>query len=722
MKIIVVFKTHFDIGFTDLASEVVKSYGGAMLKNVIATCEGTQSYGKGLEYVWTMPSWPLLKALENAAPDTLARAEALIERGQLVCHALPFTMHTEFAGVEELTRGMTYAEEFSKKYNRPRPVAAKMTDVPCHTWFLVSLLAKSGVKFLHLGSNAAWTPPDVPTLFWWEAPDGERVLTFYSKGAYGTELLPPKNWPFPVWLALRQTNDNRGPHTPQIIGEILDAVPENYSVQVGTLDDFYNELIKCDLSGLPVIKKDLADTWIHGVGTYPAETALIRRARKKLRAAAALNKYLSVDADAEQNAALDDFLLFAEHTWGLNVEITLGDNRFYEKKAFNAQRSSPAYKRIEKSWDEKRGLAKNGAALADNIYSAAAKELSRRVKPPKNGLTVFNPSKAPFTGSARLPLGASADLPCTNIGGQRYVRLENVPPLCAAAVTPESIKIETAQNPDALSLTNGKLTLLYDKRGQKLSVITDGKTVIENFSPLYNIIGIEKITEFLRSCTYRFHAWGINDLGRQNYPEAQSADFSPVIADAYIADNALNLRYEMPADSFTLYGAPPSFTARFAPTQDDNVNIVLSMPNKPATPFVESFNLIVEFPTLPRYRINKVGTVVDPKKDIQKDCNFTFFCVEDYVSAALADGVKAFVMPRDTSLISFGSDGVYRNEKRFKPDKKLFLNLFNTMWGTNFPQWIEGSFDFEFDITFKRKGEPFAPNNGIIFASENSEG
>ena len=45
MKIILVFKTHFDIGFTDLASNVIDQYAGSMLEQVIETCKGTQKLG-----------------------------------------------------------------------------------------------------------------------------------------------------------------------------------------------------------------------------------------------------------------------------------------------------------------------------------------------------------------------------------------------------------------------------------------------------------------------------------------------------------------------------------------------------------------------------------------------------------------------------------------------------------------------------------------------------
>ena len=51
-KIIFVFKSHFDIGFTDLAENVIRNYSSGMLQQVIETCRSTEHMGQ-LRYVWT---------------------------------------------------------------------------------------------------------------------------------------------------------------------------------------------------------------------------------------------------------------------------------------------------------------------------------------------------------------------------------------------------------------------------------------------------------------------------------------------------------------------------------------------------------------------------------------------------------------------------------------------------------------------------------------------
>lgn len=57
-KIILVVRTHFNIGFTDLSNKVIDNYADSMLKEGIASCDATRHMGR-LNYVWRMPFRPL---------------------------------------------------------------------------------------------------------------------------------------------------------------------------------------------------------------------------------------------------------------------------------------------------------------------------------------------------------------------------------------------------------------------------------------------------------------------------------------------------------------------------------------------------------------------------------------------------------------------------------------------------------------------------------------
>lgn len=616
MKIIAVFKTHFDIGFTELASEVIKKYSTNMLEDVIETCEKTQHLGRDLEFKWTMSAWPLMQSLKNCSSDLLLRAEKLIERGQLLCHALPFTTHTELLSKRQAEHLFDSAKEFCSKYNRPFPLSAKMTDVPGHTMGLIKPLYENGVKFLHLGCNPASTYPDVPLMFWWEDKEGRRVLVFYNK-TYGSTLLPPKDWKYPVWLAMQQTNDNIGPQGPEIIDELSNAVKESMpdaKFVTGTMDDFYNEIIKCDLSDLPVIKKDLGDTWIHGIATYPKEVAVLRRLRS------------SEDAEMSPQDAREYYqnaLLFCEHTFGLDVKTHLTWQRSYPKEKFLSERSLPRYQKMEVSWQEQRDRA----------------------------------------------------LKCYEIV-KKYLPKE------------EKITKSTENENYKLSVKDKKL-VIYCKKGN-VEIVPEYR---------YEVIGTQKITDFMRNYLTRFYEWAIADFGRQSYGEVEDAEWGTILEDYRIEDGEVTLIYNTDEISWREYGNCKKFSLK-AFVADDGVHVKAFLDQKQASPYVEGGNLFF-FTNIKegKYLVNKLGCTLDCEKDIAKNANTILWCVDEFVQIG---NIKIF--PIDSPLVSFGESAVFKyNGGEFKkPNSNSFVfNLFNNMWGTNFPQWIEGDFCFEYVIRFE---------------------
>ncbi len=194
-QVVVVFKTHFDIGYTQLAREVVERYRTSMIDKALDVCDHTQKLPPEDRFVWTLSGWPMTQILwPGQTPQRRARIEKAIREGRLVWHALGATTHTESLGLEDLVRSLEFSSRLSRQFGQPLPRDAKMTDVPCHTWLVPTVLRRAGVDFLHLGCNSASGSPDIPALFWWEGPDGSRLLTMYTAEGYGTDLVPPKAW------------------------------------------------------------------------------------------------------------------------------------------------------------------------------------------------------------------------------------------------------------------------------------------------------------------------------------------------------------------------------------------------------------------------------------------------------------------------------------------------------------------------------------------------
>lgn len=703
MKIIAVFKTHFDIGFTHLAEEVVKRYADKMLDDVIKTCEGTQELGLNRQFVWTMASWPLLQSLKNAKPESKERAEHLIKTCQLTTHALPFTTHTEFGGLEELIRSFRFAKKIADTYNQPFPISAKMTDVPGHTLILPTLLAKAGVKFLHLGCNPASTPPDVPLMFWWEGLDGSRVLTFYNKGSYGSTVLPPKDWKYPVWLAMMQTNDNIGPQDASVITDIENEIRAHdpmIDFKVGTLDDFYVEISKCDLSDLPIIKQDLADTWIHGVGSYPVEVSEVRRSRNellKLEKLAVLsylsNNKLSLDKfSVLLNEAYENLSLFTEHTWGLDVKSTLGYDRHYDKTHFAKERAtSESYQRIELSWDEQRSRSKNVLGIIQELKN----EL--RITNIKNDeVFIFNPKNTPFKGYCESPEGSYLYVQELKPFEVRKVKVDTFNSSLDDVTINEEESVITMQNNHlevAISKKTGLIIKLIDLFSKKNWAKTIG-------GYQYEVCGWQDIRRYLCEYIYKFYDWSVNDFGRMNYPDMSHKTDCAVLDSIEVQNSSIVVSLQ-PDDKKTVteYGNANKIIVKYT-LLGERLNVKLQLINKEATPIIEGgfFTLDLNCENA-EYYLNKVGTVINPKTDIIKNANNLLYCVENWLD--IVEGNNGLtIITHDAPLLSIGEMPLYkfRGEYMESKEKIIYINLFNNMWGTNFPQWMEGNFIYEFDL------------------------
>lgn len=740
-KIVVVFKTHFDLGFTGLYSEIVRSYSTRMLPDVVETCTATNDMGDKQRFVWTMPAWPLLHSLrsDETEEDVRQAADELTRLGRIQWHALPFTTHTDFCGMEEFIRGMYFSRKLTDLYGR-RPCSAKMTDVPGHSRMLPSLLNKAGVKFLHLGCNPFSTPPDVPRLFYWEGPDGGRVVTFYNKGEYGSSLVPPNDWPYPVWLSLMSTGDNDGPQRPddvrKLIEELTGTMPEA-EVVMGTLDDFFREL-EPHLGELPVIKGDLADTWIHGVGSYPYEVGLIRENRllmqetEKAASLAVLYGFLTEEEQqhikGQLDSAFEEHLLFDEHTWGLDVK-QMGERRVYTKQAFLNAKSSELYRRFEQSWAEKRGHVHVAHHFICSVRDKVM-ELWGQSAPEGSSIIVFNglgwtrDGWIPLKDSLAMktPIDIETGLPLNIIenDGKCYAQVKSIPPLSFKAIgfteaPRDRGNSEVSVHPEQSGciLENRWYRLCLDSRSGSVTSLIDKKTDHDwvrrgedgGFGRYqYDIHGDEAVTAFLRTYAYRFYSWGVIDFGRAGYPVQASRTYKASGFNLNIIRGSGCMTVKMTSasdpESVKQFGNVRSITTSLTIYEEDPaIDIAFEMNEKEETPYIESGHLL--FPiNLHSYciRFHNMGQVINPSRDIVRSANHVMYCCDQWID--ICDDKKGLaIIPLHTPLFSVGEKGIltYRRDYEEK-DATLIFNVFNNSWGTNFPQWINGDFTVRYRL------------------------
>src|SRR5262249_38684454 len=118
----------------------------------------------------------------------IAKLVGYLKSGSIALSTSWGSMHTDFLGVEEMNRLCADYATLARSYGIESNVAV-MDDVPGHPESGPSVLAASGVKYLLTGVNQAFmggtslAPGKLP--FYWEGPDGGRVLTWISQGVRG---------------------------------------------------------------------------------------------------------------------------------------------------------------------------------------------------------------------------------------------------------------------------------------------------------------------------------------------------------------------------------------------------------------------------------------------------------------------------------------------------------------------------------------------------------
>ncbi|MBW7863704.1 MAG: hypothetical protein GX580_17725 [Candidatus Hydrogenedens sp.] len=674
-EVVVVFKTHYDIGYTDLASTVVAGYKSAMIDKALAVCDAGRDLPPERQFVWTLPGWPMAEVLgPGQEPARRARVMDALRAGRFTTHALPFTTHTESLEPEDLVRGLGFASAVAREWGGELPRDAKMTDVPSHSWVLPTLLRHAGVDFLHLGCNAASATPELPPLFWWEGPDGSRLLTRYD-GEYGSPLVPPEDWPYPVWLALVHTGDNQGPPSPGDVERLLKQAGRELpgvKVRLGRLSDFADALLATHPE-IPVVRGDMPDTWIHGVQSMPRETALARTLRPAITAleqADLLCGLAGVDeVDGAQFVAeaYEHSLLFGEHTWGMDAkQFPRAYGEDWEKRL-----AAGDYAKLTASWEEK---GRHALALEE-----VGKRLNERVAALAEafgGWVVFNPLPWPRRlGTEEIPAGG-------------FRVFEHDPEEIAGddlAVDEAARSIQNQFFRVALDLEQGGISSWIDRRTGRELIAQDGGG---GGNYLYQRFGRADFDWYQDAYLRQKVSWALDDFGKPGLPEDTQRGDYPITKAVLRFEREPGLVravLEGEAGPGTPHGVTLSVTLHAGRA---HVEVACSVDAKPEPLPVAgwlAFHFALEEP---RFLLGRLGGVVDPAADLVRGANHDMYCLNNGLAVIGKDGAVIGVCPLDMPLASLGRPGLLHYTRDFQSaGPRVFLNLFNNVWGTNFAQW-----------------------------------
>lgn len=753
-EVVVVFKTHFDIGYTDMASNVVKRYRTTMIDDALKVVDQSRTLPAEQQFAWTLPGWPLSKIMEDWPGQTLERRQRVQQafmEGRFVVHALPFTTHTETLEMEDLVRGLGFASRLSREISLPLPRDAKMTDVPCHAWIMPTLLKHAGVDFLHLGCNAASSSPRVPRLFLWEGPDGSRLLTMYTAESYGTGLVAPTDWPYKTWLALIHTGDNHGPPTPDEVKKLLDEAKlklPGVKVRIGRLSDF-GDAILAEKTKIPVVRGDMPDTWIHGPMSDPQGAKLARNIRPAIGTAESLNTLLGTwgvkvpDAAPTIARAYEQSLLYGEHTWGgAQYWVTKygSGTKWGYGDTWKADLEKGRFQRLEDSWAEHTAYIETARDLAGPLLGSQMAALAQAVKGSGPRVVIYNPlpwkrsglveftlpaNRQPVSGLSRggrpasvASFGANgcafvaADLPATG-----YATYE------AAGISPKTYASPQVDKDRGVMESRYYRVTIDPKRGtiQSLFHKPSGRELIDTDAAhgfgqyLYERFDADQVAAYVKSYVKISADWAVNELGKPAMPPASE------VPRRAVTPGVMTVRFEANPISATAIleckadpAIPHGVSTRVTIYPDcDFVDLEIAIEGKPADPWPEAGWLCLPFKIdSPQFRLGRQGSIIDPVKDVIPGANPHLFTINTGVAVFGPNGRGVGLCPLDNPLVSLSEPGCWKYQVDFVPRKPVvYVNLFNNQWTTNFRMWNKGSWSARVRLwAFKR----FDPQESLI--------
>jgi hypothetical protein len=652
-KVHLIFKTHLDIGFTNLAANVINIYMNEFIPGALSLAENLRNKGTENRFVWTTGSWLINQFLEKSEHSMRMRMEKAIENGDIVWHGLPFTMHSELVDSSLYDLGIQLSVNLDKRFGK-KTIAAKMTDVPGHTRGVVPVLAKNDISLLHIGVNPASRPPDVPPLFVWRAPDGTEIVVMYQK-EYGSQMILPGTQ---TAVAICFTNDNHGPQKPEEIAKIYSDLHKQYpnaEVIASTLNIIADE-ISTIRKQLPVVTQELGDTWIHGVGSDPLKVARFRE-MSRLRKKCLEDKTIQF-GDTTDLAFGIPLLMVAEHTWGLDVKKSLGDYNIYKPEDFKIARSKSNFRLMEQSWEEKREYINDSIAQLPDEKAFEAKEKIEALKP--------------------VPVNKA-----------HFSKIEN-----------HHIELDTQFYELKINPETGGIVKFKDK--------ASGFDWAKPDHPLcqfsYQTFSKPDFDRFQNQYLTNKFLWALQDFGKEGIETAHpvSGTWMPVLKESYLKkDNqgyTILLELAVTDNSGKLIGGSPEQISieLYLPSKKKELQVTLQWFNKPAYRLPEAswFSFIPPVKN-GHWILNKMGQPVN-SEDVVKDGNRKLHAINYDVRFENSSN-HCFIESMDAPLIAPGERTLLNFDNKLpEADQGVHFCLHNNVWGTNFMMWFEDDMKYRF--------------------------
>jgi hypothetical protein len=740
---------HLDVGYSDFQTKLAELHSRVINEALDMNAEHP-------EFRFTLDGyWQARHFLQGRSEAEREKFYRAVRERKITVPAQHSVILTGFPTGEALIRSFYGARRLNREAGGAWDTA-NITDVPSYSWSYASILAASGLKYFAAAANADRGPTLMlgdlhrRSPFWWEGPDGARVLMWYSRHYHqiGSQFGLPTHVAngyegLPSFLAVYERPDYRAksvmlhgsqwentslyPQQAALVKEwnSLFAYPElrfsGFGEAMGKIS------AEAEQAGgtLPVVRGDGGPYWEDGIASDAYHAAMERETERRAASAEKLGVVASlVDPRYRPSpAALDcmweNISLMDEHTWGWGRSIT-----------------EPHSEDTTRELATKRLYGVEARHCAEYLLERGMTTIAGRIDTPSRALVVFNTLNWTRDGWVEFDLQKTRelfDLESGRVVGfevledhPAYQRIRfmarGVPAVgykTFAVRDKAAPQSNTQTNAQASAQTNDATAAVSPAAASPGASVTPEANVLEN--GFYRVTldpqsgGVRSIYDkglgrelVEQSARYRFNQY-VYVTGGDNPPAfTQLLTYRRHLPFAQLEPHGAT-GGRVVSVTKTPTGASAKLESRGVNTPRITTEIILfdnekrieivnrvskeTIYKKEAAYFAFPLNL-----RAPEFKYEVQNGVVRPARDMMPGAGLEWFSAQNWVSAGDASAEVALVST-DSFLWTFGDivRGTWPTE--FKPQSStLYSYVMNNYWGTNYIAAQGGDFTFRYAL------------------------
>lgn len=353
--------SHVDIGYTRPQPIITREHAG-YLNTVLDLCAASDHLPPGERFAWTCEVAWTIKQFLARYPERAEEFFRRVREGRIEVTGL-YLQLTDLFSKKLLAYALSYAPGLAQQHGF-EVVTAMNDDVNGWTWGLPKLLAERGIRYFDTAINnvRANNVEPRPRPYYWASPEGCRVLLWHGASyLHGNGMgLHHEGEDTALFDYLAELEREGYPHNAiqvKVQGELNDNAPpaawlcerihkwnqryNNPKLYLGTSRTWFEHLEQHWPDPIHEHRLAWPDWWADGLGSFPYECIVTRRAQAEIESAEALAQSGAKLDPTRVEAAKEAAALFSEHTGGAWCSTDLPHS--FESKAQLTLKQSYAY-------------------------------------------------------------------------------------------------------------------------------------------------------------------------------------------------------------------------------------------------------------------------------------------------------------------------------------------------------------------------------------------